>query len=49
MLLATWPEGEQVRVRMGIHTGSPRIFDDGDVGVDVHRAARSRRPRTAAR
>ncbi len=35
-----WPEGEQVRVRMGIHTGSPRIFDDGYVGVDVHRAAR---------
>ena len=25
---------------MGIHTGSPRIFDDGYVGLDVHRAAR---------
>ena len=35
-----WPEGEQVRVRMGIHTGSPRIHDDGYVGIDVHRAAR---------
>lgn len=35
-----WPEGGQVRVRMGIHTGSPRIFDDGYVGLDVHRAAR---------
>ena len=35
-----WPNGEQVRVRMGIHTGSPRIHDDGYVGIDVHRAAR---------
>ena len=35
-----WPDGEQVRVRMGIHTGSPRIHDDGYVGIDVHRAAR---------
>ena len=25
---------------MGIHTGSPRIHDDGYVGIDVHRAAR---------
>jgi predicted ATPase/class 3 adenylate cyclase len=35
-----WPNGEQVRVRIGIHTGSPRIHDDGYVGIDVHRAAR---------
>ena len=35
-----WPDGEQVRVRMGIHTGNPRIHDDGYVGIDVHRAAR---------
>jgi predicted ATPase/class 3 adenylate cyclase len=35
-----WPAGGQVRVRMGIHTGSPRIHDDGYVGIDVHRAAR---------
>ena len=35
-----WPNGAQVRVRMGIHTGSPRVHDDGYVGIDVHRAAR---------
>lgn len=35
-----WPNGERVRVRMGIHTGSPRIHDGGYVGIDVHRAAR---------
>jgi class 3 adenylate cyclase len=35
-----WPDGEQVRVRMGIHTGSPRIHDHSYIGIDVHRAAR---------
>ncbi len=35
-----WPNGERVRVRMGIHTGSPVIHGDGYVGIDVHRAAR---------
>ncbi len=35
-----WPGGEQVRVRMGIHTGTPAIHDGGYVGMDVHRAAR---------
>ena len=35
-----WPEGEQVRVRMGIHTGEPLQHGDGYVGMDVHRAAR---------
>ncbi len=35
-----WPRGEQVRVRMGVHTGSPEVYDDGYVGLDVHRAAR---------
>ena len=35
-----WPAGEQVRVRMGIHTGTPRVHDKGYVGIDVHRAAR---------
>ena len=34
------PAGEQVRVRMGIHTGSPYVHDGGYVGMDVHRAAR---------
>ncbi|HWG56160.1 MAG TPA: response regulator [Gaiellaceae bacterium] len=34
-----WP-GEPVRVRIGLHTGSPLVTDDGYVGVDVHRASR---------
>lgn len=37
---SSWPAGEQVRVRMGIHTGSPQVHDGGYVGMDVHRAAR---------
>ena len=35
-----WPAGEQVRVRMGIHTGEATPDGDGYVGMDVHRAAR---------
>ena len=35
-----WPAGEQVRVRMGIHTGTPAVHAGGYVGMDVHRAAR---------
>src|SRR4051812_1192030 len=30
----------QVRVRIGIHTGTPIVTDEGYVGLDVHRAAR---------
>jgi predicted ATPase/class 3 adenylate cyclase len=29
-----------LRVRMGIHTGTPHVGNEGYVGVDVHRAAR---------
>jgi predicted ATPase/class 3 adenylate cyclase len=29
-----------IRVRMGLHTGTPHVDDEGYVGVDVHRAAR---------
>ncbi|MEO5633726.1 adenylate/guanylate cyclase domain-containing protein [Gaiella sp.] len=29
-----------IRVRMGIHSGTPLVTDEGYVGVDVHRAAR---------
>jgi predicted ATPase/class 3 adenylate cyclase len=29
-----------VQVRVGLHTGTPLLADDGYVGVDVHRAAR---------
>lgn len=31
---------EPVSVRMGLHTGSPLLDEDGYVGFDVHRAAR---------
>ena len=30
----------RIRVRMGIHTGTPHLAEEGYVGVDVHRAAR---------
>jgi class 3 adenylate cyclase len=29
-----------VRVRMGVHTGEPRLTDEGYVGLDVHKGAR---------
>ena len=29
-----------IRVRMGIHTGTPYLGEEGYVGIDVHRAAR---------
>jgi class 3 adenylate cyclase len=35
-----WPAGEQVRVRMGVHTGEAATTAAGLVGLDVHRAAR---------
>ena len=35
-----WPEGGEVRVRMGLHTGEPRPAGEGYVGFGVHRAAR---------
>jgi predicted ATPase/class 3 adenylate cyclase len=35
-----WPDGEQIRVRMGIHTGEASRIGAGLVGLDVHRAAR---------
>ena len=35
-----WPAGEQVRVRMGMHTGQASATATGLVGLDVHRAAR---------
>ncbi|MCI0424567.1 MAG: tetratricopeptide repeat protein, partial [Actinobacteria bacterium] len=35
-----WPETAQVRVRMGIHTGSGTLGGADYVGIDVHRAAR---------
>jgi len=29
-----------IRIRMGLHTGTPLLTDEGYVGVDLHRAAR---------
>ncbi|HEY7018755.1 MAG TPA: AAA family ATPase, partial [Gaiellaceae bacterium] len=35
-----WPEGAEVRVRMGLHTGEASVGTDGYVGFAVHQAAR---------
>jgi len=35
-----WPGDSDVRVRMGIHVGTPIVTDEGYTGIDVHRAAR---------
>ena len=35
-----WPDGAQVRVRMGIHSGDPELAGDRYVGLAVSRAAR---------
>jgi class 3 adenylate cyclase len=37
---ASWPDGVEVRVRMGLHTGEPLVGDEGYTGLDVVRAAR---------
>jgi len=35
-----WPDGTEVRVRMGLHTGEPTVGEEGYLGLDVVRAAR---------
>ena len=35
-----WPEGADVRVRMGVHSGEAEVRMDDYVGLDVHRASR---------
>jgi DNA-binding NarL/FixJ family response regulator/class 3 adenylate cyclase len=35
-----WPEGAEIRVRIGIHTGEAALVGDQYVGLAVHRAAR---------
>jgi predicted ATPase/class 3 adenylate cyclase len=35
-----WPDSATLRVRMGLHTGTPQLVGDHYVGLDVHRAAR---------
>jgi predicted ATPase/class 3 adenylate cyclase len=37
---AAWPDGVELKVRMGVHTGEPEQRDRGYVGLDVHRGAR---------
>src|SRR5688572_16530538 len=32
--------GGPIRVRIGLHTGTPTVTDEGYVGIDVHRSAR---------
>lgn len=35
-----WPDGVDVRVRMGVHVGVAEVAEDTYMGVEVHRAAR---------
>jgi class 3 adenylate cyclase len=35
-----WPDGAEVRVRMGLHMGEPTLGAGNDVGLDVHGTAR---------
>lgn len=35
-----WPEGADVRMRVGLHTGEPTVGEEGYLGIDVVRAAR---------
>jgi YVTN family beta-propeller protein len=35
-----WPDGAEVRVRMGLHSGEPLVGEDRYVGIGVNRAAR---------
>jgi class 3 adenylate cyclase len=35
-----WPAGQELRVRIGIHTGEPTIGEEGYLGLDVVRGAR---------
>jgi hypothetical protein len=35
-----WPDGVEVKVRMGLHTGEPNVGEEGYLGMDVVRAAR---------
>jgi class 3 adenylate cyclase len=36
----TWPDGLDIRVRIGIHGGRPTLTDTGYVGLSVHTVAR---------
>ena len=36
----TWPDDAELKVRMGLHTGEPKVGEERYVGIGVHRAAR---------
>jgi predicted ATPase/class 3 adenylate cyclase len=36
----SWPDGTEVRVRLGLHTGTASLAGGSYAGLDVHRAAR---------
>jgi class 3 adenylate cyclase len=40
MRAGPWPEGNDVRLRIGLHRGRPELTDTGYVGISVHAAAR---------
>jgi len=40
MQAGPWPDGIDVRVRIGVHTGRPTLTETGYVGLSVHKAAR---------
>ena len=40
MRAATWPDGSDVRLRVGMHRGRPALTETGYVGIAVHAAAR---------
>ncbi len=40
MHAGAWPEGIDVRLRIGLHRGRPALTDTGYVGLSVHAAAR---------
>jgi class 3 adenylate cyclase len=35
-----WPDGNEVRLRIGLHRGRPALTDTGYIGLSVHAAAR---------
>jgi len=39
-LARAWPEGDEVRLRIGLHAGRPTLTETGYVGLDVNTAVR---------
>src|ERR1700738_655807 len=39
-LARSWPEGDEVRLRVGLHSGRPTLSETSYVGLDVHTAVR---------